>query len=285
MPGNIETIDHHEYSWTAADGLKLFAQSWMPPGRPRAVINYVHGFKDHSNRFSHWAIKLTYEGFGVIALDLRGHGRSEGRRGYADSFDRYLQDVRIMCDFTNRNYPDIPLVLYGHSLGGNIVTNYLIAGKELPAFAVITSPWFRLASEPSVLKKAMAGLLMYILPGLLVKSGLPVKGLSNDPQIGKDYLNDPLVHNRILPKLFFAIEKQGEKASRCIYKINIPMLVMHGTADTITSFRHTQAFVQHAGCRTRFKAWPGCLHELHNEHCASEIFAFLVCWLNEQVTR
>jgi len=255
----------------------------MPHGNPRAIINYVHGFKDHSNRFSHWAIKLTREGFGVVAIDLRGHGRSEGRRGYADSFDRYLQDVWVMCDFSRRNYPDIPRILYGHSLGGNIVTNYLIAGKELPSSAVITSPWFRLAFEPSLLKRAMAGIIRYILPGMPVKSEIDVKGLSRDPKIGEDYRLDPLVHNRILPKLFFAIEKQGEKASHSIYKINIPMLVMHGTADIITSFRHTRAFVQNASCRTHFKAWPGCFHELHNEVCAAEIFAFLVCWLNEQV--
>jgi acylglycerol lipase len=283
MPGNIESFDHREYSWTTADGLKLFAQSWMPQSNPRAVINYVHGFKDHSNRFSHWAIKLTSEGFGVIALDLRGHGRSGGRRGYADSFERYLQDVSVLCYYSRKYYPGVRQILYGHSLGGNIVTNYLISGKELPDAAVITSPWFRLASQPSVIAKTMAVILRYVLPGVLVKSDLDTKGLSRNPEIGKDYLKDPLVHNRISPRLFFAIEKNGAMASHSIYKINIPLLVMHGTADIITSFRQTRAFVLHAGCRTLFKEWPGCQHELHNELCADEIFAFLLCWLNEQV--
>ncbi len=156
MPGDIESFDHREYSWTSADGLKLFAQSWMPQGNPRAIINYVHGFKDHSNRFSHWAIKLTKEGFGVIAIDLRGHGRSEGRRGYADSFERYLQDVGVLCNYSRNNYPGIRQILYGHSLGGNIVTNYLISGKELPDAAVITSPWFKLAFQPSLIARTMA---------------------------------------------------------------------------------------------------------------------------------
>jgi alpha-beta hydrolase superfamily lysophospholipase len=109
-------------------------------------------------------------------------------------------------------------------------------------------------------------------------------GLSRDPKIGEAYLKDPLVHNRLSPKLFFDIEKNGAKASHSIYKINIPLLVMHGSADIITSFRQTRAFVLHAGCRTLFKEWPGCQHELHNEICADEIFAFLLCWLNEQVS-
>lgn len=284
MPGNIDSFHHREYSWNSADGLKLFAQSWMPHSNPRAIINYVHGFKDHSNRFSHWAIKLAKEGFGVIAIDLRGHGRSGGRRGYADSFERYLQDVSVLCNYSRENYPNIRQILYGHSLGGNLVTNYLISGRKLPHAAVITSPWFRLAFQPSLITRAMAFLLRYTLPGILVRSDLDVKGLSRDPKTGEDYVKDPLVHNKISPKLFFAIEKNGAYASHSIYKINIPLLVMHGTADSITSFRQTRSFVLNAGCRTLFKEWPGCQHELHNELCADEIFAFLVLWLNEQVS-
>jgi alpha-beta hydrolase superfamily lysophospholipase len=284
MPGDIEQFDHHEYCWNSADGLKLFAQSWMPLGKPRAIINYVHGFKDHSSRFSHWAINLTREGFGVIAVDLRGHGRSGGRRGYADSFERYLQDVSVLFSYSRKNYPNIRQILYGHSLGGNIVTNYLISGRELPDAAIITSPWFKLAFQPSLMARTMAILLRYALPGILVRSDLDTMGLSRNPKIGEAYLKDPLVHNRLSPKLFFAIEKNGAKASHSIYKINIPLLVMHGTADIITSFRQTRAFVLHAGSRTLFKEWPGCQHELHNEICADEIFAFLVCWLNRQVS-
>jgi acylglycerol lipase len=283
MPGKIDSFEHREYSWITADGLKLFAQSWIPEKKPRAIINYVHGFKDHSNRFSHWAIKLTGEGFGVIAVDLRGHGHSEGRRGYADSFERYLQDVAIMCTFSRQAYPGIRHILYGHSLGGNIVTNYLISGVELPDAAVISSPWFKLAFEPSLIVKAMAYILRYTLPGIAVKSDLDATGLSRNPKIGEEYLKDPLVHNRISPKLFIAIVKKGITASRSIYKINIPLLVMHGSADTITSYRQTRAFVMHAGCRTLFKEWPGCLHELHNELCADEIFVYLVGWMNEQL--
>jgi len=189
-----------------------------------------------------------------------------------------------MFDFSRISYPNSKQILYGHSLGGNIVTNFLISGKELPDAAVITSPWFRLAFEPSLISRAMASLLRYTMPGILVKSSLEVKGLSRNPKIGEDYLLDPLVHNRIAPKLFFDIEKHGMKASHSIYKINIPLLVMHGSADIITSFRQTRAFVMHAGWRTLFKEWPDCMHELHNELCADEIFEFLACWLNEQVS-
>jgi alpha-beta hydrolase superfamily lysophospholipase len=285
MPGNIEPSDHLEYNWTSADGLRLFAQSWMPAGQPRAIINYVHGFKDHSSRFAGWAQKLTGEGYGVFAVDLRGHGRSDGRRGYAEKFERYLQDVQVMCEYSRNRYGSLPHILYGHSLGGSIVTNYLISDRTQPEAAVITSPWFKLSFNPSIFMRIGAGFLRYCAPGVLVTSDLDPHGLSRDPAVVEAYRHDPLVHSKIAPKLFFAIEKYGLKASHSIYKINIPLLVMHGSSDPVTSCRQTRAFVLNAGSRTTFREWDGCKHELHNDLMADEVFAFLLSWLDKQVTR
>jgi len=273
-------MNHLTYTWESKDGLSLFGQSWMPDGIPVAVIDYVHGFKDHSSRFSTWAIQLTREGYGVMAVDLRGHGRSAGKRGYANDFARYIDDVQVLLQQSRQLYPSVPQVLYGHSLGGNIVSNFLISQTELPDAAVITSPWFALAFKPSALKLAMAEAVRYLLPGVTVKSDLDAAGLSHDPNVISAYLKDPLVHNSILPKLFFQIETFGAKAARSIYKINIPMLVMHGSADTITSIKQTRNFVQNAGPKTTFREWPGCFHELHNDHRSEEVFATLVQWLH-----
>jgi alpha-beta hydrolase superfamily lysophospholipase len=283
MPADSESLSHGEYKWPSYDGLMLYAQSWMPAKKPRGIVNYIHGFKDHSNRFSKWAEKLTREGFGVMAIDLRGHGRSEGRRGYAPSFDHYLKDVQELCVQSRKKYDDIPQFLYGHSLGGNIVTNYLIRGLDLPDAAIITSPWFTLSFKPTMITLSAATIMRYLLPFVMIPSNLDPKGLSHDPRVVADYLNDPLVHNKISPRLFFEIEERGLKASRSIYKINIPLLVMHGAADPITSCRQTRAFVMNAGKRTTYKEWSGCFHELHNDTQSEEVFLFLVNWLNNQV--
>jgi alpha-beta hydrolase superfamily lysophospholipase len=284
MPPAREPNIHHEYDLVSADGLKLYAQSWMPEKKPLAMVNIVHGFKDHSGRFTAWANKLTHEGFGVMAVDLRGHGRSAGRRGYAGKFNKYLQDVKVLCLKSRQMFGDVPHFLYGHSLGGNIVTNYLMAGNSLPDAAVITSPWFTLATKPSVFTLASASMMRHLLPWVMVKSDLNPNALSHDPRVAEDYLHDPLVHNKISPRLFFEIEEKGLKASRNIYKINIPLLVMHGSDDTITSCKQTRAFVLNAGHLTTYKEWPGCFHELHNDILAEEVFRFLVQWLKKQVS-
>jgi len=275
-------MKHREYSWKSSNGIALFGQSWIPEGHHRAIINYVHGFKDHSSRFEKWALRLTENGYGVLAIDLRGHGRSDGRRGYAPGFGSYIKDVLVLCQKAKEMFGDTPHILYGHSLGGSIVANYLISENLLPAAAVIASPWFTLAIKPPMIKLALAQVIRFLAPGLLVSSNLNAQGLSHDKKVVEEYLNDPLVHNSILPRLFFEIEQNGIKASKSIYKINVPLLVMHGTADPITSFRQSRDFILNAGTRTTFKEWPGSFHELHNDTAEKEVFNFLLQWLSKQ---
>lgn len=271
---------HQEYYWQSDDSVRLYGQSWMPDHRPRAVINYIHGFKDHGSRFEKWATRFAGNGIGVMAVDLRGHGRSDGRRGYAAGFGSYLKDVRVLRQQTLHMYGDVPHFLYGHSLGGNIVTNYLISGDLLPGAAVITSPWFALSAPTPLFKMIMARIVRYLLPGVTVKSDLDAAGLSHDPAVIRDYCSDPLVHNAILPRLFFEIADQGLKASRSIYKINMPILVMHGSDDPITSVKHTRDFVMNAGAMTAYREWPGAYHELHNELQEEEVFEVVLQWMN-----
>ena len=275
---------HNEYKWKGLDGIMLFGQSWMPDTNPRTVINYVHGFKDHSSRFEKWAVRLAHEGYGVIAIDLRGHGHSAGRRGYAKNFNCYLDDVSVLRRHAEEMHGHAYQILYGHSLGGNLVTNYLIAGQQMPDAAVVSSPWFTLSSKPSWLKMAMARIMRTFLPGMSISSELEVQYLSHNDDVVSAYLRDPLVHNLIRPKLFLEIEKNGLMASRGIYKINIPLLVMHGTDDHITSYRQTKSFVANAGQITTFKPWPDGYHELHNDFQEKEVFEYLLNWIRQTET-
>jgi acylglycerol lipase len=274
------TMIHKEYTWKSKDGITLFGQSWMPEISPPTVIQYVHGFKDHSGRFERWAERLAAHGYGVIAADLRGHGRSEGRRGYAKNFASYIMDVAVLSEKSRELYPQAKHILYGHSLGGNIVANYLISEKLLPDAAVIASPWFELALRPSLFKMALAQIARRILPWSLFQSDIDVNAISRDEKVIREYVADPLVHNSISPKIFFEIAIHGEQASKSIYKINIPLLVMHGTGDLITSCRASRNFVRNTSGKTTYKEWPGSFHELHNDINEKEVFASLLSWLD-----
>ncbi|HEX2393899.1 MAG TPA: alpha/beta fold hydrolase, partial [Bacteroidales bacterium] len=174
---------HHDYKWKSFDGIMLYGQSWFPEEQPAAVINYVHGFKDHSNRFGKWAARLAENGYAVVAIDLRGHGRSEGRRGYAKSYNDFLGDIDVLLSNSRNIFKGLPHFLYGHSFGGNLVANYLIKGKNLPEAAVITSPWFTLTVAPSLFRMIMVQIIKSILPTITLVSNLDIRYLSRDQVI------------------------------------------------------------------------------------------------------
>ncbi|MBN2349420.1 MAG: lysophospholipase [Bacteroidales bacterium] len=271
---------HKEYYWQTLDGIKIFAQSWQPAHKPKGLIILVHGLGDHSSRYGNWASKLTDVGFAVITSDLRGHGRSEGKRGYARSFSKYLNDCELLVQQAGFLFPGTYKILYGHSLGGNIVVNYITSRQADINALIISAPWFSLAFKPSRIKYIAGNILQHIMPGKVISTGLNPEHTSRDIKSVYLYKKDPLIHYKISMKLFFEILNAGTRASKSIYKINVPVLVMHGTADKITSFNTTQNFVQNAGYYTTFKEWPGYFHELHFDIGADQVFLYLSDWLN-----
>ena len=119
---------------------------------------------------------------------------------------------------------------------------------------------------------------------MITNTGLDTEAISRNSEVVRKYIDDPLVHDKISLRLFFETMESGEKAAGSIYKINAPMLVMHGTADKITSFKTTQEFVMNSGNKTTFKAWSDNFHELHNDLDAEEVFDYTIEWLNKNIT-
>ena len=118
--------EHEEGTLPAGDGTRLYWQSWRPDGTPTALLFVIHGLKDHSERYAAMAAELNARGIAVAAFDLRGHGRSEGRRAWVRRFEEYLDDAELVLRTVRHEYPSTPLFLFGHSMGGAIVTRMVI---------------------------------------------------------------------------------------------------------------------------------------------------------------
>ncbi|MGB2782801.1 MAG: alpha/beta hydrolase, partial [Atribacterota bacterium] len=118
-------MKHTEFKLKTFDGLLLFGQSWQPESKPKAVICLVHGLGEYSGRYTHVADALTLAGYALISFDLRGHGKSEGPRGHTPSYEALMKDISSLLEVTNKQFPQLPSFLYGHSLGGNLVLNYV----------------------------------------------------------------------------------------------------------------------------------------------------------------
>jgi len=141
-------MKHTEFKFKTSDELQLFGQSWQPEDRPRAAICLVHGMGEHSGRYGHVADRLTQAGYSVFAFDLRGHGKSLGPRGHTPSYRTLLNDINSLLNEVDKNFPELPLFLYGHSLGGNLVLNYVLRRQPKFKGVIVTGPWLRLAFEP-----------------------------------------------------------------------------------------------------------------------------------------
>lgn len=276
-------MNHKEFAIKSADKLTLYGQFWVPEDEPAGVVALVHGFGEHSSRYTHWADLLTEKRFALISFDLRGHGNSEGKKGHTPSYGRLMNDIDIFLERVREYFPGLPLFLYGHSMGGNLVLNYVISRNPEVAGVVVTGPWLRLKKELPGVVKAPVRMLQWFLPGMVIPSGLDTNGLSHDKSVVEAYNNDPLVHGRISLKMFFSIHDAGNNAVKEAAQIRRPLLLVHGADDPICDPAATQQMAENIDGDKTLKIWPGLYHEVHNEPEKDEVFDFIFAWIKEHM--
>lgn len=262
------------------DNSKLCFRHWRV-SEPKICICLVHGLSEHSARYENWAALFNKNNIAVCAIDLRGHGLSEGKRGHAKSFEKLFDDVDRLLIEAEAHYLNVPKILYGHSLGGNIVLNYYLSRKPNIAGLIVTSPWFKLTHTPGTLTILFAQLMKYLHPSFTSSNQLNPEHISRNNIKVEEYKTDELVHNRISVKLYFEAVNHGKRVSGRGYMINVPMLLMHGTADNITSYKASTNFSRNTGVFTTFKSWDDAFHELHNEINYLEVFDFTLKWIKQ----
>ena len=267
------------FTWQNADGLQIFAQCWPAAITPLATVSLVHGYGEHCGRYKHVADKLTQAGFNVISFDHQGHGQSSGWRGHITTYDALLDDISRLLIEAQQRFPQTPQFLYGHSMGGNLVLNYALRRRPQLAGVVVTSPWLRLAKFPSAMTIRLGRLVSRVWPSFTSSSGLDNSALSRDPTVVQAYGSDLLNHNRISPRLFTQINGAGQWALDNASQFSLPLLLMHGTADRITSYEASHQFAGGISTGCTLKLWDNFYHEIHNEPEQDEVITFVVEWL------
>jgi acylglycerol lipase len=269
------------YTITTKDRKNLFVQSWIPEEDKKKLIILFHGLGEHSSRYEHWAELFTQKGYTFLSMDLRGHGKSEGKKGHTKSMDQLLDDIDLLCDKANEIFPEYKKIIYGHSMGATLVLNHVILRNRPFDAIIITSPWLKLIDEPSPVVLKLVGIFQKIFPSLALSNRLKAEQISSDPQVVREYATDPLIHDRISLRMFHVIYNGGFHALRNVYKINYPMLVMHGKKDTILSYKASENYVMNTSKHIHLKLWENQFHELHNELIKLEVFEYIINWLAE----
>jgi alpha-beta hydrolase superfamily lysophospholipase len=273
-------MSYDDFTKKSFDGLSLYFQVWQPENEPRGVVSLVHGLGEHGGRYSHWAKLLNQANYAFLTYDLRGHGKSEGQRGHVSSFEEYLIDTDLLLKEAEAMIPGVPRFLYGHSLGGLIVTDYALHRKPRLNGVVVTALSNRTSLQEQKGKVMLSKLLGTIVPKMTLSSGLIPETICRDPEVVTRYVNDPLVHHQVTVGWGKGVLNSINWTEQHANEWTLPVLFMHGELDKLGYSEGSREFANKITGDCTLKIWPGLFHEVHNEPEKEIVFEYLRNWLD-----
>lgn len=261
-------------------GPTIFWRGWPPPGTPRAVVVVAHGVGEHSGRYGPVALRWRDAGYAVYALDHRGHGRSDGPRAFVDRMAHAVADLGVAVEVACRRHPGAPPFLAGHSLGGAIALARALEEPGGLAGLILSAPAVSFDGAPAALRLAVRA-LSAVAPRLPIHR-IDVTAVSRDPDVVAAYRSDPLVHHGALPARTVAeLLATAEGFPAALPDLRLPVLVMHGTADRLTSPAGSRLVHDRCGSPDRtLRLYEGLYHEVFNEPERDRVLGDVVDWLD-----
>lgn len=267
-----------EETLESTGGARIFARSWRPETRAKAVVAIVHGFNSHGGQYVWAGERLAASGYAAYALDLRGRGKSSGERFYVEAIDEYLADVDALLALARSREPGLRVFLLGHSAGGVISSVYALDHQAELAGLVCESFAYRVPA-PGFALQAIKG-LSHIAPRLQVLR-LKNEDFSRDPAWVRMLDSDPLTAGENQPAITVAAMQRGnERLDREIPRITLPLLILHGTDDKATLPKGSRLFHERAGSRDKtLKLYEGHVHDLLADTGREQVMADIESWI------
>ncbi|MCL4212600.1 MAG: alpha/beta hydrolase [Gemmatimonadales bacterium] len=266
----------------APDGTPLAVRRWSAAA-PRGHVVIVHGLGEHAGRYAHVAARVVAAGWRVSAFDLRGHGRSGGPRGGVRRADDHLRDLATVLDHLHPAPPGGagragPLVLLGHSMGGQVAALFVARAVRPVDGLVLSSP--ALDAGLSWFQRFQVAVGHALAPDLAQSNRLDVDRISHDPQVVRAYRDDPLVHDRVTARTARAILDGGAEVLASAPAWRVPTLLLWAGADALVSPAGSAKFAATAPASVvRARCFDALYHEILNERDAEPVFAELLAWL------
>jgi len=279
----LQAVDSSDGSFQSGSGANIFYRCWAP-AEPRAVLLLAHGLAEHSGRYGDFASFFADAGIATYALDFPGHGRSDGKRGHIRDFQEYTEALGALLSLAREAHPDIPFVLFGHSMGGLIAADFLLQHQSEFVAAVLTGAAIRSPQQPSSIVLFINRVIASVMPRLGVLR-LDASGISRDPQVISDYENDPLVYRGkatagLVTALFSAMKRVVENAT----SIRLPMLITHGSVDSLTAVEGSELLHDSISSGDKkIVIYDGLYHEILNEPERKNVMADILQWLESRI--
>ncbi len=261
---------------------KIRLQSWVPP-KPWAQLTVIHGYAEHIGCYAEWAAQLTQAGIAVHALDLQGHGLSEGVRGHIYSFQDFISLVVQHHKENPFASKGVPQFLFGHSMGG--LTSLWVAEQASQAFQglVLSSPLCGFGAKDKAFQFLAECLADRFASQPIPKPPGGYAALSRDPRRHRQYISDPLRLTGLTPKLYLEMIHWSRAVHAAASRITLPVLLMMSPQDQVVSPEKEQAlFDALASSDKSLICFTQAAHELIQEPEAAQITPLVTDWLRQR---
>lgn len=267
-----------------SDTPELKGLIWDCPS-PKAVLIIVHGMGEHIGRYEHVANHFNNRSIAVFGTDLTGFGMAHGKKGHGVSLLEMKHIVRAKVDYAAEHYPEIPIIIFGQSMGANIALNYQLSENDSRITGYIAaSPWIQTGTPLSPILIFAASILSKIAPKGTKSNDLVVEGISDIELEVKKYTSDPLVHDRVSfgfgYDMFLGAELLDAYNEGSL-KVNT--LISHSKDDILTSAKASKAFAKRNPAKLKYLDWEKLGHELHNSSKKEEILNTYTSWVENHL--
>lgn len=274
-------MKHSEGNFKAVRDSSIYYQAWLPDGECKAAILIVHGLGEYSGRYMNVVNHLVPKGYALYGFDLYGHGKSDGQREFVQSFEDFTSTVGEYKAMVKSWQPDKPIFILGHSMGGLIVTTYLLDHSEEFQGAVISAPSVMI---PDGINKGtiFAGKVFSKIAPKMGVMGLDANGVSRDPEVVKAYVNDPMVfHGKTTARLSSELLGAIMLANEEMEKITVPFIAVQGSEDYLVNPAGTKMLYERASSKDKtLKIYEDLYHEVFNEPEHDQVLSDVEAWLD-----
>lgn len=251
------------------DGAELYVK--VKESGSAVWIVATHGIGEHMERHNYIPEMFGHD-FNIFQYDLRGHGRSTGRRAYVEDFAQYMDDLKEIVQFLKDKYRMEKHVIFGHSMGALISCSYIqnyVDERNYPSRLIINAP--------PIGADGVLGTLMKVLPHKVLQLAceIPVtiplgnlvdlKYLSHDQRVKEDYIRDELNSQKIESKLLFEMMKTSQQTFSRPLRSKCPSFVTVGSGDRVVGNKETIDYFTSVDKSFNLKVFDGAYHEIHNE--------------------
>lgn len=269
-------------NFSARDGLRLFWRAY-PAQEGKIPVVVIHGFAEHSGRYNEILQELHQNGFGALAFDLRGHGNSDGKRGFIDSFNDYVDDLNAAIEFSLQRFKTDKVIVLAHSMGALVATQLAHRKPEKILGMVLSSPLFGIKIEVPRWKKKLSELMSKYWPSCSLPNQIDSNLLTHDKVKAEAYSSDPLIFHHVCARWFEEIGSVTSESDGKADQLSMPFLMQLSEQDHIVSYaKSCEWFENTSNVDKKLIVYKGFFHEIYNERERQKPIGDFLAWMLER---